>query len=273
MYRKSLAVAAAMATIFALPAAAADLPPLMPLPAPPPPVEVFTGGVYLRGDIGVSSQRVKEIEFDVPVPAADRVDLLHGGFDGGGFVGAGVGYRFNSWLRVDVTGEYRAPTRYSAVERYTRNDGSVFANDITTRKTEAVGLVNAYLDLGTWWGVTPFVGAGIGVAHVRLDGFKDVNVVNSVVATAPGASRTNFAWALHGGLGYDVNERLSLELAYRYLNMGKGRTGPVTNVETGFTRNAAWTFRRIDSHDVKVGMRWNLQGPSVPFHGPISRAF
>ena len=287
MHRKSLAVAAAMATMIALPANAADIPIHIPLPAPPPPpVEVFAGGWYLRGDIGVSSQASKHPEWDIPVPAQDRVDFLQSGFDGGGFVGAGVGYRFNSWLRADVTGEYRAPTRYHGLERYTTGGGPVSTNEFHARKTEAVGLVNAYLDLGTWWGVTPFVGAGIGIAHVRMSDFRDLAVgelldgdgnrigTENVVAAATAGTRTNLAWALYAGLGYEVNERLSLELGYRYLNMGKGRTGPTTDLIRGSTRGAKWTFANIHSHDLRFGMRWNLHGPSsAPVHRPLSRAF
>ena len=38
-----------------------------------------------------------------------------------------------------------------------------FTDDYTAKKPEWLALVNVYVDLGTWHGITPFVGAGIGV--------------------------------------------------------------------------------------------------------------
>ena len=46
-------------------------------------------------------------------------------------------------------------------------------NDNYTGGQSELGLflANAYVDLGTWWCVTPFVGAGVGVAHIRSPDF------------------------------------------------------------------------------------------------------
>ena len=34
-------------------------------------------------------------------------------------------------------------------------------------------MVNGYVDLGTWSGITPYVGAGVGFAYNKLSGFTD----------------------------------------------------------------------------------------------------
>ena len=46
-----------------------------------------------------------------------------------------------------------------------------------------VFMENAYVDLGTWWCVTPFVGVGIGSAWTRSTNFSDVGYV-----TGPGTT-------------------------------------------------------------------------------------
>ena len=38
-------------------------------------------------------------------------------------------------------------------------------------------------------------------------------------------SKFNFAWALHAGLTYKVTQSMSIDLGYRYLDMGSGTTG------------------------------------------------
>src|SRR5437763_1044773 len=42
---------------------------------------------------------------------------------------------------------------------------------------------------------------------------------------AEGASKTNLAWALHAGVAYKVTNNFTVELAYRYLDMGTGVHG------------------------------------------------
>ncbi len=48
------------------------------------------------------------------------------------------------------------------------NAGVVNTNDYTFTKKEWLFLANAYLDLGTWWCITPFIGAGVGVANLTI---------------------------------------------------------------------------------------------------------
>ena len=80
-------------------------------------------------------------------------------------------------------------------------------------------LANAYLDLGTWNCITPFVGFGIGGAY---NTFADLSDLGNTGENGPGtnASQLNFAWALHAGLAYNVTQNFSFELAYRYLSYG-----------------------------------------------------
>ncbi len=95
------------------------------------------------------------------------------------------------------------------------------------RKSEAVFLANGYVDLGTWWCVTPFIGAGIGTAYNRISGFRDDGFGDSFGVARPSsfvyaadAGKWNFAWALHAGLGYQVTPDVTLELGYSYVNLG-----------------------------------------------------
>ena len=233
-------------------------------------VEVeFAGGWYLRGDIGISNQSVKKLTNAVYDNNGDQFEFIHKGFTSSPLIAAGFGYQFNNWFRMDLTGEYRSKAGFSALDRYGADlavavDGT---NYFTAKKHEWVGLLNAYIDLGTWHGITPFAGVGVGLARVTISDFTDTNS-NVAVWAAPTASRTNFAWALYAGAAVDVTDNLKLELAYRYLRMGDGRAGSpnfdVRNVNPPVT--APWVFRRLESHDVKVGMRWMFAPPTRIAH-------
>ncbi len=250
---------------------AADLP-APPVYYEPVPVEIG-GGWYLRGDIGVSHQdmkRLTNVDLDAPViNAGNRIDFLKQTFDPAAIIGVGVGYKFNNWLRADVTGEYRAASKYSATERILQPDGSIAPNGVnyfTAKKTEFVGLFNTYLDLGTWGGMTPYIGAGIGFASVRISNFRDVNLApgNGTIAAAPTGTRTNFAWALHAGFGYEISENLLMDVGYRYINLGRGQTGGPPRCITPCpppTSQTPWVFNHIHSHDLRIGLRWMFHAP------------
>jgi opacity protein-like surface antigen len=271
---KSL-VAAGAASLLSSMAFAADMP-IMPSPMyAPPPIEDF-GGWYLRGDIGFSNQRVKNVRNTNDALYAPLLSFNEQtGFDTGGIFGIGAGYQFNNWFRADITGQYRGRTNFHGLDLVTfPNGGAVgFGSDTyNASKSEWLLLANAYADLGTWWGVTPFVGAGIGTARVTIANFTDQGVnslfgggVGPGLASAPADSKWNFAWALHTGLAYKVTPNVTVELGYSYLNLGDGVTGIVTTFD-GFTTNHVMKFKDITSHDLKLGVRWQLE--DLPVYAP-----
>jgi opacity protein-like surface antigen len=282
---KSL-VAAGAASLLSTVAYAADMPSIMPPPPmsyAPPPIEDF-GGWYLRGDIGFSNQKVGNV-LDTNSAAYNNVGVTQtSAFGTAGIFDLGVGYRFNNWLRVDVTGQYRGNSNFTGLDTVVGTGplaGFVGTDSYTATKSEAVFLVNAYADLGTWWCVTPFVGAGIGTARVSVANFTDTGDFIVPGNTPPqahsfnsagSASNWNFAWALHAGLAYKVSPGVTLELAYTYLDMGKGMTGPTSSFDgVTNTTHAPFSFNNITSNDVMLGLRWELNSPPVYAPPPLIR--
>ena len=110
-----------------------------------------------------------------------------------------------------MTGEYRMNADYNGLDVIGTGAGTE-TNEYRAKKSEWLFLANAYLDLGTWWCVTPFVGAGIGFSRVSISSFVDVNTPNAGVAFADTASQWNFAWALHAGLAYQVDQQSGVRI-------------------------------------------------------------
>ena len=255
---------ALFATVAQSGAIAADMPRLLPPVELPPIVEEF-GGWYLRGDIGMSNQRVKEL-FNADYALNRSVDTAQKSFDAAPFFGLGIGYQFNNWFRVDLTGEYRAKANFKGLDIVRTNVGTTFTDDYTGSKSEWVGMLNAYVDLGTWYNLTPFIGGGIGMSYNTIHDSKDTCATVSVctggsVATARDASKWNFAWALHAGVAYKVTNNFTVELAYRYINLGDAITGDLVAYDGTNQRYNPMEFRNITSHDFKLGVRWLLDAP------------
>jgi opacity protein-like surface antigen len=258
-------VAAGAASLLSSVAFAADMP-ITPSPMyAPAPVEDF-GGWYLRGDIGFSNQRVSRL--NNALDAGNTTSVQHLGFDTAGIFGLGAGYKFNNWFRADVTGEYRGNSQFFGTHAITY-PGGVGTDTYHATKSEWVVLANAYVDLGTWWYMTPFIGAGVGGARVSIANFTDQSIANNGGAALPGlafgdnVSKWNFAWALHAGVAYKVTPNFTVELAYRYLDMGDGLTGDLRTFDGTNAIYNPTTFKSITSHDLKLGVRWDLEAPQT----------
>jgi opacity protein-like surface antigen len=269
---KSL-VAAGAASMLSSTAFAADMA-IMPPPMSyaPPPIEDF-GGWYLRGDIGFSNQRVNRL--NNVLDAANTTSAQNLAFNTAGIFGLGVGYKVNNWFRADVTGEYRGNSQFFGTDAVTY-PGGVATHTYHATKSEWLVLANAYADLGTWWGMTPFIGAGVGTARVSIANFTDQSIANNGGVALPGlafgdhVSKWNLAWALHAGVAYKVTPNFIVELAYRYLDMGDGLTGDLRTFDGSNNIVNPTTFKGITSHDLKLGARWNLESPPT-YAPPLSK--
>ena len=261
--------AAGAASLLSSVAFAADIP-VAPPPQyyAPPPVEDF-GGWYLRGDIGMTNTRGKLFAPAYNDASTVSVNQIGHEFTSGMTYGLGVGYQFNNWFRMDVTGEYRAGATFRGLDTY-----GPASNDYYGTKSEWLFLANAYVDLGTWWCFTPFVGAGIGYSQNTISNWRDINTQTGATAYSDSRSQWEMAWALHAGIAYKVTPNFTAEFAYRYVNLGDF----ATNDMIGFNgANAVYNpihLNGVTSHDFKLGLRWNLS-PSeaaMPLSMPYGKA-
>ena len=224
-------------------------------------------GWYLRGQIGVG---MNNSEFDLitsPLPAGAR--YFNQSVSDTYFVGLGVGYNWNSWLRLEGTVDYRARTRYSASGRVFGPGGEVFLDELDGYLKSWVFLANAFVDLGTWNCFTPFVGVGVGMAWHQSVDFKDITPLASPGSSAFGVGRDeskwSFAWALYAGVAYNVSKSFKIDFTYRYMDLGSAHEtincgGPCGQV---FKHD----FKNLHSHDFMVGFRWeccDLPAPPPP---------
>jgi opacity protein-like surface antigen len=266
---KYLMAAAGAASLFSSSAMAADMPSIMPPPpqqyyAPPP--QDF-GGWYLRGDVGITAQRATNISNPLDTTLNVTGPSYAGtGLSGAGSYDIGVGYIFNNWLRADLTAEYRnaASLKGSVYGQFSAFGGN-FADvdNYSANLSSFVFLANAYVDLGTWWCITPFIGAGVGVAYNHLADFRDdgLTTFNGLTAGtqfAANGDKTSLAWAAHAGLAYHVNQNLTIELAYRYLDLGSAVTGSTNFAYSspGVLGTHSWTVNDLTSQDLRIGLRW-----------------
>jgi opacity protein-like surface antigen len=123
----------------------------------------FASNWYVRGDIAYAQETFPKIAPDFTFGATPSVLNAFS-------VGAGFGYKINGWFRTDLILDYRSRVHTAGFGApgpcaIATGTASCFF-DTTIQRWDL--LANGYLDLGTWQGFTPYIGAGAGVTWARI---------------------------------------------------------------------------------------------------------
>lgn len=230
----------------------------------PPPVPIGKSW-YLRGHIGLAAQHLGSLD-NALYDTTDIVEFLDPGhFDAAPIFGIGFGVYSGDHFRFDIVGEYRGKASFYGLDRYeTTDDGDPATfdgtNEYTGKKSEFLVLANAYFDMGTWRGITPYVGAGIGMSRNTIWDFTDVNVPNAGLAYGATDSKWNLAWALHAGASLRATNNMSIDIGYSFVNLGDAQSGDLIAFDGTNTIDNPMIFNDLISHDLKIGVRWDLDG-------------
>ena len=269
-------------------ARAVDLPPAPALPPAETSSNAFSGW-YLRGDLGVGVETAPQLDrasgaIDAGIPLPSLSPFAVSAFSNttlspSGAIDGGVGYVLNPRLRMDATLEYRfggqLRSTYAIDDPAPLGAAGPFrsADRLRGGVSSLVALINGYVDLGSYWGVTPFVGGGIGVADNALSDVSDQGFAiagSGAIVPVGGffsnASRTSFAWALTAGIDVDLAPTLKLEASYRYLNLGSIAVGglhcfPSGQPCLGGAGVAASSRTALASNDLRLGLIWLIGEP------------
>ena len=236
------AILAGLAAVTASAATAADLPRRVFLPRAP--VIDTSESWYLRGDVGYTRYKRPEADFTL---GSIEGDMAREGFRDSAVAGIGIGYRFSPLFRADVTVDHRFDTRFKGLP----SDAGIATGSISDRGRfqSSTLMVNAYADLGTYKGLTPYLGAGIGVARNILGGYTRTDLALGTVERLAGEDDYDLAWALMAGVGYKLSNGFTLDLGYRYVSLGDVKT-------RGYDGGAGADVESIGSHEVRLGVRY-----------------
>ena len=154
------ALLAALLAGVAGPVFAADLAEPQVEEAPPQavyeqPAEV--GGWYIRGDLDYHKSDLRGVNYTTYTidPVTNLITPGERSFDtaklkAGFSLGAGVGYKINEHFRTDLTADYWFKSKFNG------STSDINGTSVEVSEMSALLLLaNAYVDIGTWHGVTP----------------------------------------------------------------------------------------------------------------------
>lgn len=239
---RKLFIVASFALALPSVASAADLPEYIPEPYVAP-----QGGWYLRGDIGFKIYADPSARTDY----RDIGDFSNENMDNAAIIGGGIGYYFNDWFRSDLTVDYETKSGFEGRAPCLSSCGGA----TTTKETADIDawtiMVNAYADLGTWQGFTPYVGAGIGASYLKASDIRYVNADGST-GSYGNHGEWNLAWALMAGAAYEISPNMMVDAGYQFRSLGKAKSGGIDG-----TRNKI-EYEDIYAHELRLGLRYNI---------------
>ena len=258
------ALAAIVAGGLAAPAMAADVmePPVIEA-APPQAVyeDVAVGGWYIRGDIDYHWSNFRGANYILYGAPGELGEFDFGDLKGAFSIGGGVGYQVNQYFRTDLTADWLFGSDFRGQTTGFCGTGAACVSVDNSSYSALLLLANAYVDLGTYAGITPYIGAGIGGARVDWDDL--VNETDDGSFAHEGGSDWRFAYAAMVGASYCLTHNAKLDVGYRYSRVEGGRMfGYSTNAGPGYDDG-------IDVHEVRGGLRYEFGQSDCAEPAPI----
>ena len=111
-------------------------------------------------------------------------------------------------------------------------------NTTTTDVSTLSGMTNGYWDIGTFEGITLYVGAGVGFAHLSTSD----QTTTGGIAIESGSTTDNLAWSLNAGTAYELFQNTALDINYRFINLGD------------FKQSVRTKYDKLSAHKVRSGL-------------------
>jgi opacity protein-like surface antigen len=217
------------ASMLALPRASlAQTAPGEPAPAMTMPGLSILGQPYVRADIGGAfsfDQHYRDTDPDAPNALLGPGGKIAGGVDPTGAFDVGVGWRTWPWFRWDATLSYIPSMDFSGTIE--GGPGGL----ATANVDSLVGMVNGYVDLAglgySFGPFQPYLDGGIGGASNHLH-----TMDTTTAGIIGGDTNTSFAWGIGGGVGMPLSPRTTLDVSYKYLDLGEARSSSTDTLGT-----------------------------------------
>lgn len=148
----------------------------------------------------------------------------HKDYKEAGVFALGGGYHMNEYLRADMTVGMRAW-------------GEVKHDDTKVDTWSVPALANMYVTM-PWHNMGIYAMGGLGASYNKTDSSS----------LTKGDSKVSFAWTAGAGVDYRLNKCWSMDLGYRYIDLGEGRSK--------LKEDGVHVKKDIRSHDILLSARY-----------------
>lgn len=197
-----------------------------------------------------------------------RATGAYGDFGNSGILDLGLGYHWNEWLRTELLLSYRPGFAFEGKSNFNQVSTSfaqTVESDVQSFSSMIVGIVRplALFEVEKQK-IEPFLFGGLGGAYNRIDSMRYTFPATATIT--PDGSHSGFAWTVGAGLSYGLTEKIELELAYRYSDLGKVTTDTGTMTILRRSTNSVInnsivineTEADLEVNEVVLGVIWHF---------------
>ena len=144
------------------------------------------------------------------------------------------------------TGPVRTELELNLKQKAEKNFSSSQSNAKLSVKNR-FAMLNAYYDIDTGTKFTPYVGAGIGWAHLKAretGTYKDGDYLSANASD----SRNTFAWQIGAGVSYALTDQFNVDFGYRYIDEG----------HVAYRDDNSINEYEAKSHELSLGVRYTF---------------
>lgn len=200
-------------------------------------------GAYLSGFIGATIPKDTTVTSEVYSPAFDSfTDKVE--FDPGVNMGITGGYDYG-FFRM----EGELSHKNAEIDRITDQTDNYSFRSVDGNLGVTALMFNSFFDLHTDSPVTPYLGGGIGFATLNISDTFGTDTRGATTARSllyEDDADTVFAYQVGGGVEIALNQRLSLDLSYRYFGTSKAKFDDSWDMSSRL---------KFESHNAAVGFR------------------
>ena len=146
-----------------------------------------------------------------------------GDFGMAGGVEVGLGYVATPGLRLETSIAYRPRFTFEGTANFLQTDA---LQPVSADQQSASGMVAAYMDITAFGPFRVFAGTGTGLHFVDISEFQ--MTFPRTQTFVPDGRRIDFAIMLVAGVATSLTEKITLDLAWRYVDWGIVETGSAT---------------------------------------------
>lgn len=201
-------------------------------------------GYYAAASLQRAEQTVKEMNTSARPGVGEFVNGIDKDTHYNGSIAAGYQYG-NGWR---TEGEYV----FKKKSEYT-SGSTLFANSFNHHKVAAQRLMlNLYRDYQLGYNIAVYGTLGLGIAKVESSGWQ-----GNTSREYASATQNNLAYSLGAGISYTPVERVSVDVGYRYVDMGKIESGYNNFVNARGLKDEQMKARLVSS-EVVLGARYHF---------------
>jgi opacity protein-like surface antigen len=166
------------------------------------------------------------------------------GLKTGYLIGGAVGVTIADALRVEIELSHAA---WKAADTFHSSAEAGFDGPADGSVNATYVMANGWFDLDTGSAFTPYIGGGAGAAWLNGD-VSFFGAANGFGA----AQQAAFAYQVGGGVKFDVNENLALDVGYRFKSILNGKNDNLN------VNNRDYINSDLNSHNIQVGLTYKF---------------